>query len=130
MVTNNFGWKAGSLFVSYLLWLTLVAQPELSTVKSLPVVYKNLPPGTALASGAPETVHVELRGTHSSLAPSNLADAMVTLDLEGSTPQAAHTFTIVPTEIRLPQGVQFVRSDPAEVLVRLTALPAKPENRK
>ena len=130
LLTRNFGWKAASLGVSYLLWLTLVAQPEMSTVKTVPVLYKNLPQGAALATGTPEMVHVELRGTQSALSGGNLADAMLTLDLNGVPPDAPRTFEIAPVHLKLPQGVQFVRADPPQLSVRLTSLSAKPDNRK
>jgi len=128
LLTNNFGWKLASLGISYLLWLTLVAQPEMSTVKTLPVLYKNLPQGAALATGTPEAVHVELRGTQTALSGSNLADAMLTLDLDGVPPNTPHTFEIAGAHLKLPQGVQFVRADPPQLSVRLTLLPAKPDN--
>ena len=130
MLTNNLGWKIASVAVSYLLWLTLVAQPEMSTVKTLPVLYKNLPPGSGLDTGAPELVHVELRGTQSALAGGNLADAILTLDLDGVPSGSPRTFTVSPSQLKLPQGVQFVRADPQELSVKLTSIPPRPDNRK
>jgi hypothetical protein len=130
LATHNLGWKILALGVSYLLWLTLVAQPELSTVKSLPVLYKNLPPGASLAGGAPEMVRVELRGTQSSLSSGNLSDSVLTLDLDGVAAGATHTFAIEQSELKLPQSVQFIRADPPQIQVKLTPLAAKPDNRK
>ena len=126
--THSIGWKLGSLVFAFLLWLTVVAQPEMTTIQTIPVLYKNMRPDLALVPGAPEVVHVELRGTASALSRGNLAEALVTLDLEATDPSAARTFTLSSTDLRLPQGVTFVRAIPSQVAVRLTALKAKPEN--
>lgn len=128
LVTHNLGWKIGSLVFAFLLWLTIVAQPEVTTIQTLPVLYKNLRPDLALVPGAPETVHVELRGTASELSRGNLAEALVTLDLEGAGTASPRIFTLSANEVRLPQGVTFVRSMPPQVAVKLTVLKVKPEN--
>jgi YbbR domain-containing protein len=127
-ITHNLGWKLGSLVFAFLLWLTVVAQPEMTTIQTVPVLYKNIGSDVALVPGAPEVVHVELRGTSSALSRANLAEAMVTLDLEGAGTAAARTFTLSPNELKLPDGVIFVRAIPAQVAVRLTGLKAKPDN--
>jgi YbbR domain-containing protein len=128
LVTHNLGWKIGSLLFAFLLWLTVVAQPEMTTIQTLPVLYKNIRPDLALVPGAPETVHVELRGTGTLLSRGNLAEALVTLDLEGADTTSPRTFMLSANEVRLPQGVVFVRAMPSQVAVKLTALKAKPEN--
>ena len=128
LVTHNLGWKIGSLVFAFLLWLTLVAQPEMTTIQTLPVLYKNIRPDLALVPGAPEIVHVELRGTGSALSRGNLAEALVTLDLDGTDTTAPRTFTLSANEVRLPQGVTFVRAMPPQVAVKLAVLKAKAEN--
>jgi hypothetical protein len=130
LITRNLGWKLGSLALSYLLWLTLVAQPEMTTVQTLPVLYKNLPTGTTLAPGMPEMVHVELRGTSSMLTRGNLSEAMITLDLDGTSPENLRIFPVSAAELKLPQGVTFVRADPGELSVKLTSLIPKSDNHK
>jgi len=126
--THNVGWKLGSLVFALLLWLTVVAQPEMTTIQTIPVLFKNMRPDLALVPGAPEVVHVELRGTASALSRGNLAEALVTLDLEGTDPSAPRTFVLSSNEMRLPQGVSFVRAIPSQVAVRLTPLRTKPDN--
>lgn len=128
LVTHNILWKLGSLVFAFLLWLTVVAQPDLTTIQSVPVLFKNIRPDLVLVPGAPESVHVELRGTASELARGNLADAMVTLDLEGADASAPRTFSLSSNEVRLPQGVTFVRAVPPRVTVRLTALKTNADN--
>lgn len=125
---HNFWWKLGSLVFASLLWLTVVAQPEMTTIQTIPVLFKNMRPDLALVPGAPEVVHVELRGIASALSRENLAEALVTLDLEGTDTSGPRTFTLSSTEMRLPQGVTFVRAIPPQVSVRLTALKTKPDN--
>ena len=127
-LTNNLGWKLGSLIFAFLLWLTVVAQPEMTTIQTVPVLYKNIRPDLTLLPGAPEVVHVELRGIATTLSRGNLSDALVTLDLDGTDAAAPRTFRLSANELRLPQGVTFVRAMPPEVAVRLTTLKAKPDN--
>jgi hypothetical protein len=127
-ITHNFWWKLGSLVFAFLLWLTVVAQPEMTTIQTIPVLFKNIRPDLALVPGAPEVVHVELRGTASALSRGNLSEALVTLDLEGTDTSSPRTFTLSTNELRLPPGVTFVRSIPSQVAVRLTALKTKPDN--
>jgi YbbR domain-containing protein len=127
-LTNNLGWKLGSLAFAFLLWLTVVAQPEMTTVQTVPVLYKNIRPDLALSSGAPQEVHVELRGIATTLSRGNLSDAVVTLDLAETGASAPRTFHLSANELRLPQGITFVRAMPPEVVVRLTTLKTKPDN--
>jgi hypothetical protein len=127
-LSNNLGWKVGSLLFAFLLWLTVVAQPEMTTIQTVPVLYKNIRSDLVLATGAPEVVHLELRGIANTLSRGNLSDAEVTLDLEGTDASAPRTFTLSANELSLPQGVTFVRSMPPQVVVRLTTLKVKPDN--
>jgi hypothetical protein len=127
-LTNNLGWKLGSLAFAFLLWLTVVAQPEMTTIQTVPVLYKNIRPDLVLATGAPQEAHVELRGIASTLSRGNLSDAVVTLDLEGSDASSPRTFTLSSNELHLPEGVTFVRAMPPQVVVRLTTLKVKPDN--
>jgi hypothetical protein len=128
LITHNFLWKLGSLVFAFLLWLTVVAQPEMTTIQTIPVLFKNIRPDLALVPGAPEAVHIELRGTGSALSRGNLAEALVTLDLEGTDTSGPRIFTLATTDLRLPQGVTFIRAIPPQVIVRLTPLTAKPDN--
>jgi YbbR-like protein len=127
-LTNNLGWKLGSLIFAFLLWLTVVAQPEMTTIQTVPVLYKNIRPDLVLATGSPEEVRVELRGIASTLSRGNLSEAVVTLDLEGTDASAPRTFTLSPNELSVPQGVTFARAMPPQVVVRLTTLKIKPDN--
>src|SRR5262249_34941643 len=128
-ITHNLGWKLLSLIVSILLWLTVVAQPEMSTLQTLPVLYKNVKPDLVLVPGSPEVVRVEVRGPSSELSRANLAEAVVVLDLTGADEGSAPVFFLGPEHVRLPQGVTFVRATPSEVAVRLTPLNPKSDNR-
>jgi YbbR-like protein len=128
-LTHNIGWKLLSVAMSFLLWMTVVGQPDMTTLQALPVLYRNLRPDLALVPGAPEVVHVELRGTASALSRTNLAEAMVLLDLNGLDQASNPTFTLSANEVHLPQGVAFVRSTPATIAVKLTPVQPKTENR-
>ena len=114
-LTNNFGWKLASLAAAALLWFAVVAQPELVTIQSVPMLYRNLPPRLMLLSDAPGQVRAELRGPSGRLTRATLTDVIAAVDLAGVTGPGAQTFTLSEADFRLPQGVTFLRAVPSQV---------------
>jgi len=41
--TNNVGWKLLSLAAAFFIWVNIASEPELATILSAPVEYKNYP---------------------------------------------------------------------------------------
>ena len=118
--TRNAGWKLLSLAAAVLLWIAVASEPEVSTFVSVRVEYKNLPAGVEVNSDAAESVILEVRGPSGELRglPETRRLYGVILDM-GEIGPGQHTFTITGGNVRLPRGVQLVRSIPAQVRLNL-----------
>jgi hypothetical protein len=106
------------------LWIAVEGEPELVTVQTVPVFYRNVEPTLALVANPPPTVHVELRGPSDVLGRENLSNIAVLLDLDGATEPGERVFPISRTNVSLPAGVKFVRADPPELKLHLDRAPA------
>ena len=60
--TNNVGWKLLSLAAAFFIWVNIASEPELATILSAPVEYKNYPKDLEISSTIVDTVNVEARG--------------------------------------------------------------------
>jgi YbbR domain-containing protein len=125
LITNNFAWKAGSLLLSVLLWFAMVGEPELVTTHSLPILYKNLPRGLLIGPDAIDSVRVELRGPASRLTEATLSDLAVTIDLSNVSNPGERTFTLSDADLKLPEGVSFVRGVPSQLRLRFSKMLSK-----
>ncbi len=114
-LTHNLGWKLVSLALSVVLWYVVVGEPELVTIQSIPLLYRNLPRQLILLSDAPSEVRAELRGPSGRLTRSTLSDVFAALDLAGVSGTGTQTFTLSDTDFNLPQGVSFLRAVPSQV---------------
>jgi hypothetical protein len=123
VLTRNLGWKLLSVLLAVLLWVAVEGEPELVTVQSVPVFYRNVELTLALVSNPPATVRLELRGASDVLGRDNLSNVAVLLDLGGVTEPGERVFSISHTNVSLPAGVNFVRSDPAELRLHLDRAP-------
>ncbi len=119
VVTRNLGWKLLSVGLAVLLWIAVEGEPELVTVQSVPVFYRNVEPSLALVANPPATVRVELRGPSDVLGRDNLSNVALLLDLAGQTEPGEKVFPISRANVTLPAGVNFVRSDPPELKLHL-----------
>jgi len=119
MLTRNLGWKLLAVALAVLLWIAVEGEPELITVQSVPVYYRNVEPVLALVSNPPAAVRLELRGPSDVLGRDNLSKVAVLLDLADVTEPGERTFAISRGNVSLPVGVSFVRSDPPELKLRL-----------
>lgn len=122
---HNAGWKLGSLGLAILLWFAVVGEPELATIHNVPVLYRNLPKGLLIGSNAIDSVRVELRGPTSRLTNVALSDVAIMLDLSSVDGPGERTFTVSDGDIRLPDGVTFLRSIPSQMQLRFGRVKAK-----
>ena len=122
---HNAGWKLGSLGLAILLWFAVVGEPELATIHNVPVLYRNLPKGLLIGSNAIDSVRVELRGPTSRLTNAALADVAIMLDLSSVEGSGERTFTLSDADIRLPDGVTFLRSIPSQMQLRFAHVKSK-----
>lgn len=124
-LTHNFGWKLASLALSVLLWFTVVDQPELVTIQSVPLLYRNLPHNLLLMSEAPGEIHAELRGPSGRLTRETLSEVIASVDLAGVTGPGTQTFTLSHSDFAVPQGVAFLRAVPSQVALRFDKIASK-----
>ena len=122
-LTHNLGWKLLSVVLAVLLWIAVEGEPELVTVQTVPVFYRNVDPNLALVSSPPGTVRVELRGPSDVLSRENLSSVAVLLDMAGQTGPGEKVFPVSRANVALPAGVSFVRSDPSELRLHLDRAP-------
>ncbi len=120
-LTQNLGWKAGSLVIATLLWISVSNEPELSTFQSVPVEYKQMPENLEISSNVDETVRLELRGPSGRLR--DLRDAKLAVVLDFSTIHQAgdRTFSIDDHNVSLPRGIRLVRAIPGRLQFHLVA---------
>jgi hypothetical protein len=124
-VTQNAGWKLGSLTLAILLWLAILGEPELVTTHTAPVLYRNLPRELLIGSSALDQVRLEVRGPSGKLTPERLSEAAVVLNLADVSAPGERTFTLSNADIRLPQGTTFVRAIPSQLRVAFARLVSK-----
>jgi YbbR domain-containing protein len=124
LLTRNLVWKLLSVLLAVMLWIAVEGEPELVTVQTVPVFYRNVEPSLALVANPSPTVRVELRGPSDVLGRDNLSNVAVLIDLAGATEPGERVFPISHTNVALPSGVNFVRSDPPEVKLHLDRVPA------
>jgi len=124
-LARNFWWKLASLALAIFLWAALLGEPELVTIQTVPVLYRNLSPSLLLLSDTAASVQVELRGPSRKLTRDSMAEIAVLLDLSGANDPGERTFTLSRTELSLPQGVTFLRAVPSQLRLRLDHVATK-----
>jgi YbbR domain-containing protein len=118
LVTHNLGLKALSIVAAFALWFNIASEPELATIVSVPVDYKNFPKDLVISSEIVESVSVEARGPASRLR--EMQETRVTAVLDFATVRAPgeRTFTLTGAELRPPRGVTLVRAIPEQLRFR------------
>jgi len=122
-LTDNLGWKLLSLLLALLLWVAVEGEPELVTVQTVPVYYRNVGPTLALVANPPASVRLELRGPSDVMGRQNLSNVAVIVDLRGMTEPGEIAFPITDETVTQPAGVTFVRSDPSDLKLHLERAP-------
>ncbi|HXI40376.1 MAG TPA: CdaR family protein [Bryobacteraceae bacterium] len=116
--TRNIGWKLLSLGAAVLLWMSVASEPELATLHSVPVEYKGVPDDLEITSDFVENVVLETRGPAGRLRDMREARSAVVLDFSSVLQPGQRTFTIEPSNVSLPRGIQLVRVIPAQLRFR------------
>lgn len=114
-IARNFGWKVGSLLLAVVLWFAIVGEPEVVTTHSVPILYRNLSTDLLIGSDSIDSVRLELRGPAGRLSAAGLSDVAVDLDLAGMKKPGERTFTLSDNDLRLPDGVTFMRAIPSQL---------------
>ncbi len=114
-VFTDFWWKLLALSIAVVLWVLVASEPELSSVVSVPVEYKDLPAGMEVSSDIVESVYLELRGPYGELrAGPEARRYAVVLDMSRVRP-GEQTFSIGTGDVRLPRGIRMVRAIPSQI---------------
>ena len=116
--TKNIGWKLLALGAAFALWVSVASEPELATLRSVPVEYKGVPDDLEISSDYVEDVVLELRGPSSRLRDMRDARPAVVLDFSSVHQPGQRTFNIDASNVNIPRGIQLVRSVPTQLQFR------------
>ena len=115
ILTHNLGWKLLSLAAAVLIWVSVESEPELATLRTVPVEYKGVPDDLEISSNVRENVTIETRGPAGRLSDVNDARSAVVLDFSSVEQPGIRTFDIDARNVSLPRGIQLVRVIPAQL---------------
>lgn len=118
LITHNFGLKALALFAAYVLWFNIASEPELATIVSVPVDYKNFPRDLVISSNIVDSVSVEARGPASRLREMQQTRVAAVIDFASVHAPGDRTFTLTGAELQPPRGVTLVRAIPEQLRFR------------
>jgi hypothetical protein len=112
------GWRVLSVAIAYAIWMSVATEPEMATILSAPVQYRDS--GNNLEVSSPLVDHVELETRGPSGLLRNLVNSrtVVILDFSDVKEPGQRTFTITRSSTNLPQGIELLRATPAQI--RLT----------
>jgi YbbR domain-containing protein len=115
LVTHNFGLKALSLVAASALWFNIASEPELATIVSVPVDYKNFPKDLVISSQIVDSISVEARGPASRLREMQATRVAAVIDFSRVHAPGERTFSLTSAELKPPQGVTLVRAIPEQL---------------
>lgn len=118
LLTRNFLWKALSLLIAIAIWLGVASEPELATIVSVPVEYRNYPKELEISSPTVGTVNVEAKGPAGRLASLHDARIAAVVDFTSVKAPGERTFTLTASELNLPRGVELIRAIPSQLHFR------------
>ena len=118
ILTRNIGWKILSIGVAVLLWISVATEPEVATLRSVPVEYKGMPDNLEISSNFVESVFLEMRGPSGRLRDVGDAKPAVVLDFSPVHQPGERTFTIDQSSVNIPRGIQLIRAVPAQLRFR------------
>jgi len=103
------------LAAAFMVWINVSNEPELATIIPVPVEYKNFPRDLEISSSIVNSINVETRGASGQLRSLHDSRIAAIVDFASVKAPGERTFTITPNELKLPQGIQFVRAIPAQL---------------
>src|SRR5690349_11380656 len=118
LVTHNFGLKVLALCAACGLWFNIASEPQLATIVSVPVDYKNFPKDLVISSNIVDSVEVEARGPASRLREMQEAHTAAVIDFATVHEPGERTFTLTGEQVRPPRGVTLIRVIPEQLRFR------------
>jgi YbbR domain-containing protein len=114
-LTRNFVWKLLSLAIAVAVWLAVASEPELATIVSVPVEYRNSPNDLEISSNIVSTINVEARGPAGRLASLSDEHIAAVVDFGSVKAPGERTFTLTASSLNLPRGVELIRTIPSQL---------------
>jgi YbbR domain-containing protein len=116
--THNIGWKIISLVAAFFIWMNIASEPELATILSAPVEYKNYPKDLEISSTIVDTVDVETRGPSGQLRDLSESRIAAIVDFSSVKAPGERTITLTSAQLNLPRGIELIRVIPAQLRFR------------
>jgi YbbR domain-containing protein len=116
--TNNVGWKLLSLAATFFIWVNIASEPELATILSAPVEYKNYPKDLEISSTIVDTVNVEARGPSGQVRDLSESRIAAIVDFASVKAPGERTITLTSAQLNLPRGIELIRVIPAQLRFR------------
>jgi YbbR domain-containing protein len=114
-LTHNIGWKLLALAAALGVWFNVASEPELETIFSAPVEYKNYPRDLEISSNIVEAIDIEARGPSGQLRALTESQISAIIDFSSVNAPGERTFTLTQKELNLPRGIALVRTIPAQL---------------
>jgi hypothetical protein len=114
-LTRNLIWKLLALAAAFGVWLNVANEPELATVVSVPVEYNHFPKDLEISSDIVETIDLEARGPSGQLRSLHDSRIAAVVDFANVTAPGERTFTLTTAELKLPRGIDLIRTIPAQL---------------
>jgi hypothetical protein len=113
--THNVLWKLLALAAAFGVWLNVSNEPDLATIVSVPVQYNHFPKDLEISSDIVETIDLEARGPSGQLRNLNDSRIAAIIDFATVNGPGVRTFTVTPAQLKLPRGIELVRTIPAQL---------------
>ena len=114
-LTRNLLWKLLALVAAFGVWLNVSNEPELATIVSVPVQYNHFPKDLEISSEIVEAIDLEARGPSGLLRSLNDSRTAAIIDFAGVKAPGERTFTVTAAELKLPRGIELIRTIPAQL---------------
>ncbi|HWE51708.1 MAG TPA: CdaR family protein [Bryobacteraceae bacterium] len=118
LLTRNLGLKLVSLIAAFFVWLSVASEPELATIVSVPVEYRNYPKNLDISSDIASTIRVEARGPARQLKTLTDSGVAAVVDFSSVQEPGERTFTLTAADLNLPRGIDLMRTVPAQLRFR------------
>lgn len=115
IVAHNFGLKVLAICAACGLWFSIASEPELATIVTVPIDYKNFPKELVISSNIVDSVAVEARGPAGRLRDMQESRVAAVIDFGSVHAPGVRTFTLTGAELRPPKGVTLIRVIPEQL---------------
>jgi YbbR domain-containing protein len=115
LITRNLGWKLVALAAAFIIWMNVSNEPELATIVTVPIEYNHFPKDLEISSSIVDSINVEARGSSGQLRTLHDSRLAAIIDFASVNAPGQRTFTVTTANLKLPYGIQLVRTIPAQL---------------